>query len=140
MLARIAVLHALNRSGAIPFNRAAKRLHRSNRKAKIIQPVLLSKRRLNLGVFRQTPSSKEVKPTLREPTARQIEIFRLRCQGLSYAEIGRRFGIRRNSAYYAARTAATRLIRARPTLESAADRALALVHFPEIAKRFSPTE
>jgi hypothetical protein len=77
---------------------------------------------------------------IRAPTTRQIEIFRLRCQGLSNAEIGRRLGIRRNSADYAARIAATRLIRARPTLENAADQALAVEHFPEIAKRFAATE
>ncbi len=81
----------------------------------------------------------KVAPLIRDPTPRQIEIFRLRCQGLSNAEIGRRFGIRRNTADYAARTAATRLIRARPTLENAADQALAVEHFPKIAKRFSPT-
>jgi len=79
-------------------------------------------------------------PVIRPPTPRQIEIFRLRCQGLSSAEIGRQLGIRRNSADYAARIAATRLIRARPTLENAADQALAVEHFPEIAKRFAPTE
>jgi len=79
-------------------------------------------------------------PAIRAPTTRQIKIFRLRCQGLSNAEIGRQFGIRRNSVDYAARTAATRLIRARPTLENAADQALAVEHFPEIAKRFARTE
>jgi hypothetical protein len=132
-LARIAVLHALSRNVVIPFNRDAKIIQR---KLKTDQRVFPSKRRLNLGVVREIRTSE----TLREPTARQIEIFRLRCEGLGYAEIGRRLGMRRNTAEYAAKSAATRLIRAVPTLKNAADRALALVHFPEIAKRFSPTE
>jgi hypothetical protein len=100
----------------------------------IIRDGFASVRQLPLG------TSATAAPVIRAPTTRQIEIFRLRCQGLTNAEIGRRLGIRRNTADYAARIAATRLISAPPTLENTADRALAVEHFPEIAKRFAPTE
>jgi len=136
-LARIAVVHALSRNVVIPFNRIAKKLQRRKKEDRGVSP---SKRRLDLDLSKGVPSSQRMNAGLREPTARQIEIFRLRCQGLSYAEIGRQLRIRRNVAESAAKSAATRLIRARPTLENAADRALALEHFPEIAVRFLRTE
>jgi hypothetical protein len=136
-LARIAVMHALSRNVVIPFNRDAKKFQRKKKEDRGVSP---SKRRLDIGLSKGVPSSQRMNAGLREPTARQIEIFRLRCQGLSYAEIGRQLRIRRNVAGSAARSAATRLIRARPTLENAPDRALALEHFPEIAVRFLRTE
>lgn len=74
---------------------------------------------------------------IRKPTARQLEIFRLCClSGKTQAEIAAELGIGRNSVGLLAFTAATRLIRAPMTPENAADQAIALTHYPEIARRF----
>ena len=79
-------------------------------------------------------------PAIRKLTARQLEIFRLCCQGMPHWRIAEQLGIRRNTVGQTASTAATRLIRSPMTLENAADQALALVHYPKIARRFPDPE
>lgn len=74
---------------------------------------------------------------IREPTARELEIFRLRCQGWRYAAIAAELGIGRPAAGLMAAAAASKLIRSEPTVDNAGDRALALAHFPKIAKRLA---
>jgi len=68
------------------------------------------------------------------PTARQLEAFRLRCQGLPFQQVAAIMGIKKNTAGLLAAAAAGHLIVAKPTPELAVDQALAFQHFPKIAR------
>lgn len=71
----------------------------------------------------------------RPPTARELEAFRLRCQGLTYPAVAAALGISRPTAQLAATSAARKLIRSKASAGNAFDRAAALVLFPKLAER-----